>query len=113
MGSNIRQLACQTEEKTLSTVHGTWLRFVSLWIATLKVWASSPKRIPMAENEKKLFIEALEKLMNDAVLLHPHIKATPPPPRPSKSQQETARQMRKRKRAVVLEGIFETLKAEK
>ena len=91
----------------------TWLRFVSLWIATLKVWASSPKRIPMAENELKLFIEALEKLMNDGVPLHPQIKATPPPPPPSKSQlQETTRQMCKQKRALELESIFNTLKAE-
>ena len=26
-----------------------------------------------------IFIEALEKLMNDGVLHHPHIKVTPPP----------------------------------
>ena len=65
----------------------------------LKVWASSPKRIPMAENELKHFIEALEKLMNDGVLLHPQIKATPPPPPPSKPQvKEIARQMRKQKK---------------
>ena len=51
--------------------------------------------------------------MNDGVLHHPHIKATPPPPPPSKSQlKEISQQMCKQKRAVELEGTFDTLKAE-
>ena len=108
MGNNIREL-----DAVARGTQPTWLCFVSLWIATLKGWASSPTRIPRAENELKLFIEAPEKLMNDGVLHHPKIKATPAPPPPSKSQlRETARQMRKQKWAMEPQGAFDTLKAE-
>ena len=56
---------------------------------------------------------ALQSLLHDGVLQHPHLRVTPPTPPPSKKQRkETARRLRKQQRAAELEGIFDTLSAD-
>ena len=91
----------------------TWSRFVSIWIATLKLWATCPSSIPISDHDLHLFIGALQSLLHDGVLQHPHLRVTPPTPPPSKKQRkETARRLRKQQRAAELEGIFDTLSAD-
>ena len=85
----------------------TWTRFVSIWIATC------PFNIPISDHDLHFFIRALQSLLHDGVLQHPHLRVTPPTPPPSKKQQkETARRLRKQQRAAELEGVFETLTAD-
>ena len=91
----------------------TWTRFVSIWIATLKLWATCPLNIPISDHDPHLFIRALQSLLHDGVLQHPHLRVTPPTPPPSKKQQkDTARRLRKQQRAAELEGVFDTLTAD-
>ena len=91
----------------------TWTRFASIWIATLKLWATCPLNIPISDHDLHLFMRALQSLLHDGVLQHPHLRVTPPTPPPSKKQQrETARRLRKQQRAAELEGVFDTLTAD-
>ena len=101
------------KEKYQRQYSATWSRFVSIWIATLKLWATCPSSIPISDHDLHLFIGALQSLLHDGVLQHPHLRVTPPTPPPSKKQRkETARRLRKQQRAAELEGIFDTLSAD-
>ena len=88
----------------------TWTRFVSIRIATLKLWASCPLNIPISGHELQLFIIALHSLLHDGLLQHPHLQITPPTPPPNTRQQkETARRLRKQQRVAELEGVFDSV----
>ena len=64
----------------------TWTRFVSIWIATLKLWATCPLNIPISDHDLYLLIRALQSLLHDGVLQHPHLRVTPPTPHPAQQK---------------------------
>ena len=92
----------------------TWTRFVSIWIATSKLWATCPLNIPISDHDLHLFIRALPSLFSMMECCNtPTYESHPPPPPPSKKQEkETPHRLRKQQRAAELEGVFDTLAAD-